>query len=236
MGAVSLVPLISSSLITAFLIQHQQWYQGLSLVQWFPLFILSAITMATAITPTTFIALVSGYFLGWQAAMPMIASYLMASMLGFVLGKQLDGGRLMSGFEQQSKVCQIIEEVKKRDWSLMVLLRISPVLPFSLINLLLPATGLRFRVFVIAGFIGMLPRTLFSIWAGLQAQNLTQLLQNPDQNTSATILVIITAVASVGGLLIILSKASASLFNLNNAANGVITKHEDQNTKILSEL
>lgn len=217
MGMVSLVPLLSSSLITAFLIQNQSYFQALSSQQWLPFFALSALTMATAITPTTFIALISGYFLGWQAGPPMIASYLLASMLGFVLGKQLDGGRLMSGFEQNSKVSLIIEEVKKRDWSLMVLLRISPVLPFSLINLLLPATGLRFKVFVVAGFIGMLPRTLFSIWAGLQAHNLTQLLQNPDQNNSATVLLIVTALVSVGGLLIILSKASTSLLTAKSS-------------------
>ena len=208
---VSLIPLLSSSLITALLIQNQSYFQTLSLQQWLPFFALSALTMATAITPTTFIALVTGYFLGWQAAPPMIASYLLASMLGFILGKQLDGGRLMAGFEQSSRISLIIEEIKKRDGSVMVLLRISPVLPFSLINLLLPATGLRFSVFVLAGFVGMLPRTLFSIWAGLQAHNLAQLLQNPDQNTTATILLILTALISVGGLLIIFSRASANL-------------------------
>ena len=203
---VSLIPLLSSSLITAFLIKNQPYFQALSLQEWLPFFAFSALTMATAITPTTFIALVSGYFLGWLAAVPMIASYLLASMFGFVLGKQLDGGRLMSGFEQNSKVSLIIKEIKKRDWSVMVLLRVSPVLPFSLINLLLPATGLRFSVFVLAGFIGMLPRTLFSIWAGLQAHNLTQLLQNPDQNTLATALLVLTSLISVGGLLIIFSR------------------------------
>lgn len=214
---VSLVPLVSSSLITAFLIQNQSYFQALAFQQWLPFFALSALTMATAITPTTFIALVSGYFLGWQAAPPMIASYLLASMLGFVLGKKLDGGRLMAGFEQNSKVSLIIDEVKKRDWSVMVLLRISPMLPFSLINLLLPATGLRPTVFVLAGFVGMLPRTLFSIWAGLQAHNLTQLLQNPDQNTLATVLLMITAVISVGGLLLIFSRTSASLLTPKNS-------------------
>lgn len=208
---VSLVPLVSSSLMTAFLIQNQVYFQALSYQQWLPLFALSVVTMATAITPTTFIALVSGYFLGWQAVMPMVVSYLLASMLGFALGKQLDGGRLMKGFEQHSKVSLIIEEIKKRDWSLMVLVRISPVLPFSLINLVLPATGLRFKVFVLAGFVGMLPRTLFSVWAGLQSHNLALLLQNPDQNTPATVLLILTALISVGGLLFILSRASSSL-------------------------
>ena len=167
--------------------------------------------MATAITPTTFIALVSGYFLGWQAVAPMVVSYIVASMMGYVLGKKLDGGRLLSGFPPNAKIHQIIEGMKQRDWMLMILVRISPVLPFSLINLLLPATGLRFKVFILAGFLGMLPRTLFSIWAGLQAQNLIHLLQNPDQNTTTTVLLIITTVVSVGGLLLLISRVYSQM-------------------------
>lgn len=210
-GMVSLIPLLSSSIITALLIQNQDFFQSLTLEQWLPFFALSTLTMAAAITPTTFIALVSGYFLGWQAAGFMIGSYLMASVLGYMFGQFLDGGRLLGSLCHQPKIRLLIEEIKKRDWVVMVLVRISPVLPFSLINLLLPATGLKFKVFVLAGFFGMLPRTLFSIWAGLQAQTLIQLLQNPEQGSTATIVLILTAILSIGGLLLILSKASSQL-------------------------
>lgn len=210
-GLVSLIPLLSSSAITALLIQNQSYFQSLSLEQWLPFFSLSILTMALAITPTTFIALVTGFFLGWQAAGFMIFSYLMASALGYLFGKSLDGGRLLDSFRHKPEIHQLIDELKKRDWVVMMLVRISPVLPFSLINLLLPATGLKFRIFVIAGFIGMLPRTLFSIWAGTQAQTLLQLLQNPDQGTMATIILILASVISLGGLLMLFTRTSSRI-------------------------
>ena len=49
----------------------------------------------------------------------------------------------------------------------MILVRLSPVLPFSIMNLLMPALNIRLSVFLLAGFVGMLPRTLFfpSGWA-----------------------------------------------------------------------
>ncbi len=160
-GLVSLMPLLYSSLVSALLIQQQDFFQALTLADWLPLFALSSLTMALAMTPTTFVALVSGYFLGWQAAPMMISAYLIASMLGFWLGRSLDRGRLLQSFGEQSAFQQLVTEMQQRDWPLMILVRISPVLPFSMINFLLPATGIRFTTFVGGGFIGMLPRTLF---------------------------------------------------------------------------
>ena len=215
MGFVSLVPLTVSSAITAFLIQHQGDFQNLTADQWGLAFLVSTITMALAITPTTFIALVSGFFLGWQAVPAMIAAYLTASAIGFVIGKSLDNGKLLKSVPDASRFHQLVEEMKRQDWLLMIMVRISPVLPFSLINLLLPASGIRFRVFIIAGFIGMLPRTLFSIWVGLQAQNLIQLLQNPNSNTAATALMIVTAILSIGGLLFIFIRSTTRQINKN---------------------
>ena len=203
MGFVSLVPLTVSSAITAFLIQNQSDFQNLTNSQWGLAFLVSTLTMALAITPTTFIALVSGFFLGWQAAPAMIVAYLTASAIGFVVGKSLDNGRLLNSISTSSRFHHLVNEMKRQDWLLMIMVRISPILPFSLINLLLPASGIRFRVFIIAGFIGMLPRTLFSIWVGLQGQNLYQLLQNPDSNTVTTALMIVTTVLSIGGLMFI---------------------------------
>ena len=137
----------------------------------------------------------------------MIVAYLTASAIGFAIGKSLDNGCLLKSIPASSRFHHLVKEMKQQDWLLMVMVRISPILPFSLINLLLPASGIRFRVFIIAGFIGMLPRTFFSIWVGLQGQNLYQLLQNPDSNTMATVLMIVTTVLSIGGLMFILMRS-----------------------------
>ncbi len=206
-GLVSLMPLIFSSLATVLLISEQSWFESLDVLQWTLLFALTSLTMALAITPTTFIALASGYFLGWAAAPGMIVAYLTASMIGFGLGLRLDGGRLLQGMGDHSRFRQLVDEMQTREFAMMILVRISPVLPFSLINLLLPATGIRFRTFVVAGFIGMLPRTLFSIWAGQQAYSLVTLLQQPGEQVEATLLLVVTGVVSVGGLLWIVQRA-----------------------------
>ncbi len=181
-GIVSLMPLICSSLITTLLIQYETILRNFTPEQWLPFFLLSSLTMATAIIPTTFIAVAGGYFLSWAATPWVILAYLMASILGFGLGRIIDGGRLFKSMSASNRFTVFINEMNKQDWALVILVRISPVLPFSLINLLLPETRIRFKTFLLAGSIGMLPRTLFSIWLGSQARNLVQLFQQPEQS------------------------------------------------------
>ena len=211
LGFAGLAPILFSSLVTALLIHQQNYFQSLTLVQWLPFFLLSALTMALAITPTTFIALVGGFFLGWQAALPMISAYLAASSLGYAAGKKLDNGRLLASFPEAGRFHQMLNALQGQDWLIMILVRISPLLPFSLINLLLPASGIRFSVFIGAGFIGMLPRTLFSIWMGLEAKNLLQLLQSPDSNSSSILWMTLTVIISMGGLLFVFLRLSNHL-------------------------
>ena len=96
----------------------------------------------------------------------MVLAYIFASGLGFGIGRFLDQGRLLRSIPREHPLHRVLATMKEREWVLMVLLRVSPVLPFSLINVIIPATGIRFRVFVVAGFIGMLPRTIFGSFTG----------------------------------------------------------------------
>ncbi|MGI9275244.1 MAG: TVP38/TMEM64 family protein [Endozoicomonas sp.] len=206
MGLLGAVPLIFSPLLTALMIRHEPFLQNLTPVQWLPLFGLSALTMALAMTPSTVVALVSGFFLGWASTPFMLMAYLLASALGYLIGRWLDRGRLMPALKEHPRVHTVLSGLHHQEWSLMILTRLSPVLPFALMNLLLAAVKVRFRVFLVGGFFGMLPRTLFSIWAGMQARGLMQLLQNPDQGTAASIIVIVLTLVSVGGLLLVFQK------------------------------
>ena len=213
MGLLGAVPLIFSPLITTLMIRQEPFLHGLDLIQWLPLFGLSVLTMALAMTPSTVVALVSGFFLGWASTPFMLVAYLLASALGYLIGRRLDRGRLMLTLKDHPRVHTVLSGLHHQGWSLMILTRLSPVLPFALMNLLLPAVNVRFRVFLVGGFFGMLPRTLFSIWAGMQARGLMQLLQNPGQETVAAILVMVLTLVSVGGLLLVFQKLAIKLLS-----------------------
>lgn len=211
MGLLSITSLFGSTLVTTLAITWQDTLYTLSISQWAWLFSASALTMALALTPSTLIALISGYFLGWTAFFYILISYPAASALGYLVGKSLDHGKLMHTLPPSSQIHQILDELKHHQWPLVILTRISPVLPFSLMNLVLPAIGIRLHTFLIAGFIGMLPRTLFALWAGVQARDLISLLKNPAPGNLSVIVVVMASILSIGGLLYLAQKASSTI-------------------------
>ena len=200
-GIVTLMPLVSSSIVITLLIKYREIVESMATTQWLFIYIATSLTMAFAITPTTFIAICSGYFLGWIAAPAVVVSYLTASAIGYLIGTRLDGGRLIDSLKDYPKARALSINIHQSDWLLTALLRLSPVLPFSLTNLLLPALNIRLPVFLCAGCIGMLPRTLFSLWLGIKAQDIAQLIINPSPDWQTLILTTLLTIISVGGIL-----------------------------------
>ncbi|WP_257294757.1 TVP38/TMEM64 family protein [Endozoicomonas sp. YOMI1] len=212
MGLLSITSLFGSTLVTTLAITWQDALYTLSISQWAWLFSASALTMALALTPSTLIALISGYFLGWTAFFYILISYPAASVIGYLIGKSLDHGKLMNTLPPNSHIHLILDELKHHhQWPMVILTRISPVLPFSLMNLVLPAIGIRLHTFLIAGFIGMLPRTLFALWAGMQARDLFSLLKKPTQGNLSVIVMVMASILSIGGLLYLAQKASSTI-------------------------
>ncbi|MRI34099.1 hypothetical protein EOPP23_13975 [Endozoicomonas sp. OPT23] len=204
-----LVPLAFSAYLANEALEHHRMLQQLSDSGWQVLFLLSSLTMAVALTPSTFIALVSGFFLGWQAVAMMLPAYMLASLLGFFIGRWLDGGKMLESVRNSPKVHQALLNLNNSKWKLMFLVRLSPVLPFALMNLLMPAIRMPLKVFLVAGFVGMLPRTLLSIWVGNQAADLLDVLQGQG-SSNELILVSLLTVVTVAGLVQIMIRAFRS--------------------------
>ncbi len=207
MAIFMLMPILCSSMVISLLIEKEHFFQSLSGNQWLPICLISSITMTLAITPTTLIAIACGYFIGWAAIPYVLPAYLIASAMGYGLGRVLDGGRIMKSLKQYPKANAFSQSLCRSQWQLMVMARLSPVLPFSFVNLLLPSLNIRFSVFLFAGFIGMLPRTLFSIWLGLQARDLFQLLQTPNQDWGTLSVPAILAIISTAGIIHLIQKS-----------------------------
>lgn len=52
----------------------------------------------------------------------------------------------------------------------------------------------------------MIPRTVLAVWVGKEAQEISRLIQNPNESLTSKIVIIILVILSVGGLLRILVK------------------------------
>jgi uncharacterized membrane protein YdjX (TVP38/TMEM64 family) len=201
------VPVVVSSTLAFILYQYQDFLRELSLVQMMLYFAVISVTMALALTPTTFVALVSGFYLGWNGFAGIVVSYGVAAIIGYSLARLIDHGKMMSFLNRFEKARNLMQELRNQSWSLIFLTRISPVLPFALMNFVLSLLQVNRTKFLMASIVGMLPRTLFFFWIGTQAKDIIKLLQNPDSGSGGKLLMILLIIISIGGLYFVFDRA-----------------------------
>ncbi|MDX5417666.1 MAG: VTT domain-containing protein [Hymenobacteraceae bacterium] len=213
------VPLVVSSTAAVFLYQYQDLLRDLSWPQMLLYFVVISITMSLALTPTTFVALVSGFYLGWPGFAGVVVSYGIASLIGYTLARLIDHGKMMDFLNRFEKTMYLMQELRDQSWSLIFLTRISPVLPFALMNFVLSLLQVDKVKFFIASMVGMLPRTLFFFWVGTQASDVIKLLQDPDSNKGSQLLMISLIIISIGGLYFVFDQALKKALRKATAKN-----------------
>ncbi|GHA71074.1 TVP38/TMEM64 family protein [Pontibacter akesuensis] len=214
------VPVVVSSTIAVVLYNYEGLLQDLSVWEMLLYFAVISVTMAFALTPTTFVALVSGFYLGWVAFPGIVISYGIAALIGYSLAQIIDQGKMMSFLNRFDKARALMQELRGESWSLIVLTRISPVLPFALMNFVLSLLQINRRKFILASMLGMLPRTLFFYWVGSQAADVVQVIQNPDSGRGGQILLIALIIISIGGLYFLFDRALKRALRKAAAKNG----------------
>ncbi|QMU29781.1 TVP38/TMEM64 family protein [Adhaeribacter radiodurans] len=207
MALLAVGPVLISSTVAVLLYQYQAVLQQLTFGQMVLYFMVVSFTMAFALTPTTFVALVTGFYLGWNGFPGVVISYGVASLIGYGLAQIIDHGKLIRFISHFDKAAAVMEELKHQSWSLIILTRISPVLPFALMTFVLAMMKVEKKKFFLASIVGMLPRTLFFFWLGTQAQDIIALLQNPDTGKGGQILIITLVLVSLFGLYVLFNRA-----------------------------
>ena len=201
------VPLLGSGSLLGLLYEKQRLLQSLSLGQQVLYFAVVAFTMAFALTPTTLVAIVTGYYFGWAGLPGMVLAYALASALGYELAQRLDHGKLHHFLHLFPKAEAVLEELKSQSWQLILLTRLSPVLPFALMTFVLAIVGVPRRRFLAASVLGMLPRSLFFYWLGTKASDVLALLEDPDEGTLSKVVLLGLVAASLFGLVVVFNQA-----------------------------
>jgi len=219
MGLLVAVPLLGSGSLVAYLASHPQLLENLSPLQMLGYFVLMGLTMSVALTNSTFVVIVTGYFLGWAGLPGMLAAYTLAAALGYELARRLDHGKLRGFLHHFPKADAVLAELQTQSWPLILLTRLSPVLPFALMTFVLAIVGVPRGRFLAASLVGMLPRSLFFYWLGTKAQDVWALLHNPDQGTLSKLVLVALVAASLFGLYVVFNRALQKALRRNAAAS-----------------
>ena len=222
----AVLPLLVSSSFFIYLYQANQHLLSHPLAIVF--FHLAAIpAMAFALIPTTFVAIASGYFFSWPGLVGILISYPLAALLGLKFGRLAQKLALNEKFFQTPKVKNLLENIRKDEFFMNIFVRLSPVLPFAMINVAISVLKLRILPFLAATMIGMFPRTFIFFMLGKDAPEILAFIQNPSPEGVYRLTPLILLIISTTGLLWIakrtfarINQESAPVVCLQNEAEG----------------
>ncbi|MDF1614789.1 TVP38/TMEM64 family protein [Desulfurivibrio dismutans] len=207
----ALLPLVASSLFI-YAAQANQHLLAERTISMLVLFHLAAIpAMALALTPTTFIAVISGYFFAWYGLAGLLLSYPLAALLGLKFGRTAQKLVLSKNFYHNPKIRRFLEQIGQDEFTMIVFARLSPVLPFAMTNMALSVLKLGLISFMLATMIGMLPRTFIFFLLGRDAPEIWAFVRDPTLEDFQQLIPLLLAIISATGLLWVAKRTVARM-------------------------
>src|SRR5690606_40662944 len=113
-------------------------------------------------------------------------------------GRKLDKSSLVFLLDKYPKAAQLIAERKDSVSQLIFYVRLSPVIPFALSNLLFALLKVGLRRVVWMGLWGMLPRTLLAFTTGVVGESLVETLREREGGVQLVILLVLLLISGWG--------------------------------------
>lgn len=125
------------------------------------------VVATVALLPGALLTLGAGFLYGplWGSLLVIVASVSGAS-LSFLLARSWLRPWVVRKFSSRATFLALDQRVRAQGWKIVFLLRLSPLVPFAILNYLLGLTSVTFRNYVIASQVGMLPGTLLYCYMG----------------------------------------------------------------------
>ncbi|MGA0560514.1 TVP38/TMEM64 family protein [Larkinella sp. VNQ87] len=205
--ALSVAPVLFSSVLTYLTLAYEPLIAQFNAWEWLGLTIVCCITSAFALTPPTFLALIFGYFLGWNALLPLFALNMICILLVNRIVTWFDQDRFVRFIEQNPKARNVLERIRDQELKVIFYTKLSPVLPFAVTNLVFALSGAQLRNILLGGFLGMIPRTLLAVWTAQQGKEIRTLIENPNSGSWTQIAIGVLLLASVAGLFSVLNRS-----------------------------
>ena len=141
---------------------------------WGPVVLAGAYILACVLfLPGSILTLGAGFLFGVVRGMIVVS---VGSVLGataaFLVGRTLLRGWIEQRIAAYPRFQAIDRAVGKEGFKIVLLLRLSPVFPFNLLNFALGLTDIRLGQYVLASWIGMLPGTLMYVYLGSALKSL----------------------------------------------------------------
>ena len=151
------------------------------------------------IIPGTILTLAAGFIFGIPTGIFLVSvGSLTGAVSAFIVGRFLARDWVSQRIKNFPSFKILDRVTRHKGFVLVLLTRLSPLLPFNLLNYAFGLTAVRFRDYVLASWIGMAPAIVLYVYIGSVAENLSQLTVNGvGGSTERNALLIIGLVATL---------------------------------------
>jgi uncharacterized membrane protein YdjX (TVP38/TMEM64 family) len=165
--AVTLLP------VKDWLVKLLQWTQGLGV--WAPIFVAAFYIVACILfLPGSVLTLGSGFlFKLLVGTITVSIGSTLGASAAFLVGRTFGRKWVSAKVAQSEKFTAIDNAVGTQGFKIVLLVRLSPVFPFNLLNYAFGLTKVSFAKYALASWIGMLPGTIMYVYFGAGIRNLT---------------------------------------------------------------
>ena len=130
-------------------------------------FVLAYVAAALLLLPGSVLTAGAGFAYGPAVGLLVVSpASVLASTAAFLLGRTLARGWVARRIARDPRFAAVDRAIGQSGFRVVLLLRLSPIFPYSLTNYALGLTRVRLRDFVLASWIGMLPGTLLFVYLG----------------------------------------------------------------------
>ncbi|MCB9730263.1 MAG: TVP38/TMEM64 family protein [Deltaproteobacteria bacterium] len=161
--------------------------------------------------PGSLLTLLAGLVYGVAVGVALVVP---ASLLGAtgaaLLGRTLLRAPVERAVADRPKMRALDHAIGRDGFKMVMLVRLSPILPFSLLNYALGVTAVPLGTYVLASAIGMFPGTLAYVYLGSLIPNVTRLIEDgaPAEGSALRTALLVVGGAATLGLSVWLARAA----------------------------
>ena len=130
-------------------------------------FILIYIVSTVMMLPGSPLTFTAGALFGfWKGLILVSIGSTLGATCAFMISRYLMRKSVEKRFLENKKFQSVDNEINENGWKIVILARLSPIIPFFLLNYALGITKIRFFHFIFASWIGMIPGTIVYVLMG----------------------------------------------------------------------
>lgn len=118
------------------------------------------------LAPASLLTIAAGFAYGLWAVPVVMVSATIGAAAAFLIARHLARHTVRRVVESRREIAAIDRAVAAEGWKIVLLLRLSPVVPFGLQSYVLGVTAVPFLHFAAATFVGIIPATALYVYVG----------------------------------------------------------------------